>query len=138
MKVIALWSLLFLNAGIAQAGGLNEYVCKSAGEKRGYIGVRFKVVVKELAPAKRTTVGNWETETPVEVTVLKEIQGKFSVVRKGLTKAYSEDVMYKIVSKSLGLSMMIYFDEMENDPSLTFYSPGRKQDVPLSCIQTRN
>jgi dimeric dUTPase (all-alpha-NTP-PPase superfamily) len=139
MKLLALLSVLFLNVGIAQAADLYQYTCKSAGEKRGYKGVPVQVIVRELAPAKKTTVGNWETETSVEVTILREtrLKGTYYVASKGVTKAYSEDVMYKIVSKSLGLSMMIYFDEMENDPSATFYGPGRKQEVPLSCIQKR-
>lgn len=138
MKTKMLAMLVLFGVSSADASGPVTYTCQSV--KRNASGETTTVTIRELKRRKVTNVRNWDQEVPVEVTVRRRSKGSPSnvVMRKGFATAYTEDVIYQIVSKPLGVSIRLFFDEMNESPFIEIFSSGKKEEVRMNCLETKN
>lgn len=128
MKLFILFA--FLAGSAAQA---STYVCKNL-KRQGLAAGVYTVKIKELGSMKYSD--KYENVGRAEFLVTSQAPNasKATIVRKGQINTYLEDVVYRAVSKDLGVSFIMFLDEMDAS-RIEIYSPGKKIALDLNCVE---
>jgi hypothetical protein len=130
MKMFVMFALL---AGMsAQA---DSYVCRNLARQGLAAGV-YTLKIKEIG--KFQLAKDYDTVGRAEILITSQSPraSQPTAVRKGIINIYQEDVVYRAVSKDLGISFRMYLDQLE-ETYLDIYSQGKKVELRMACKLTR-